>query len=82
VTDTEQRVEWAPAIPAAFATFLVGVFVWPAAVVLTLVAAGGLVVRARRRQWTALTFACVGVLAGAVLLTLFVLAERVLGGSA
>jgi len=81
VTEPEHRVEWAPAIPVAFATFLLAVFVWPLAVALTVAAVVALVLRARRGQWTALTFALSGVLCGAVLFALFILVENVLGGS-
>lgn len=76
----EQRVEWAPAIPVAFLTFLIGVFLWPVGAVLAIAALVALVVRARRHQWTALTFACVGVLAGAVLFTLFIALTNLTGG--
>jgi hypothetical protein len=76
----EQRVEWAPAIPVAFLTFLIGVFLWPVGAVLAVAALVGLVVRARRHQWTALTFSCVGVLAGAALFTLFITLTNVTGG--
>jgi len=69
----EQRVEWAPAIPVAFLTFLIGVFAWPVAAVLAIAAVVLLFVRARRGQWTALTFACLGTLAGGLLFSVFVL---------
>jgi hypothetical protein len=81
VDDAETKhVEWAPAIPVAFLTFLVGVFLWPVGAVLALAALVTLVVRARRRQWTALTYACLGVLVGAVLFTVFVVVTNVTGG--
>jgi hypothetical protein len=66
------RVEWAPAIPVAFLVFLIGVFVWPVGAVIAVVALATLVVRARRHQWTALTFACIGALVGAVIFSVFV----------
>lgn len=81
MTDIEQRVEWAPAIPVAFLTFLIAVFVWPVAAALTVAALVGLVVRGRRGRWTALTFACLGVLGGGVLFALFVLVQNLLGAS-
>ena len=81
VNDAEEsRVEWAAAIPVAFLTFLVGVFLWPVGAAVAAVALVTLVVRARRRQWTALTFACLGVLAGAVLFTLFITMTNITGG--
>ena len=67
----ERRVEWAPAIPLAFLTFLIGVFLWPVGAVLAVAALVTLVVRARRHAWTALTFGCLGVVLGAVLFTGF-----------
>jgi hypothetical protein len=76
----ESRAEWAPAIPVAFLTFLVGVFLWPVGLALALAALAALVVRARRQQWTALTFACVGVVVGAVLFALFILLTNITGG--
>lgn len=76
----EQRVEWAPAIPVAFLTFLIGVFLWPVGAALALAALVTLVVRARRGQWTALTFSCLGVLAGAVVFALFITLTNLTGG--
>jgi hypothetical protein len=80
VNDAEHRVEWAPAIPAAFATFLVGVFLWPVGAVLAVAALVGLVRRARAGAWTALTYAFLGALVGAVLFVLFILITNTTGG--
>jgi hypothetical protein len=80
VNDAEHRVEWAPAIPAAFATFLVGVFLWPVGAVLAVAALVGLVRRGRAGIWTALTYACLGAVVGAVLFVLFILVTNTTGG--
>jgi len=76
----ENRVEWAPAIPVAFLTFLIGVFLWPVGAVLAIAGLATLVVRARRGQWTALTFAALGTVAGALLFTLFIVLTNLTGG--
>lgn len=80
MNDAEHRVEWAPAIPVAFATFLVGVFLWPIGAVLAVAALVTLVRRARAGVWTALTYACLGAVAGAVLFVLFILITNTTGG--
>jgi hypothetical protein len=80
VSDAEHRVEWAPAIPVAFATFLLGVFLWPIGAVLAAAALVTLIRRARAGAWTALTYACLGALAGAVLFVIFILVTNTTGG--
>lgn len=81
MNDPEQhRVEWAPVIPIGFLTFLVGVFLWPVVAVAGVVALVALVVRARRREWTAATFAYLGVVVGGLLFALFIVVSDVTGG--
>lgn len=80
MNDAEHRVEWAPAIPAVFATFLVGVFLWPIGAVLAVAALVTLIRRARAGAWTALTYACLGAVVGAVLFVVFILITNTTGG--
>lgn len=76
----ENRVEWAPAIPLAFAAFLISVFFWPVGAVLAAAALVTIVVRARRREWTALTFGCLGVVLGTAVFALFITLTNLTGG--
>ena len=81
MTDPEQRrVEWAPVIPIGFLTFLVAVFLWPLAAVAAVASLVGLVVRARRHEWTAKTFAYLGVVVGSVLFAVFITLTNITGG--
>lgn len=77
----DSRAEWAPAIPLAFVTFLIGVFLWPVGAAFALAALITLVVRARRHAWTALTFGCLGVVVGAVLFAAFIALSSLSGGA-
>ncbi|WGL52662.1 hypothetical protein P5P86_02285 [Nocardioides sp. BP30] len=76
----QSHVEWAPAIPLAFVAFLVCVFVWPLGALLGVAALVTLVVRGRRREWTALTFGCFGAVLGAVVFVLFITLTNLTGG--
>jgi len=81
VNDPEVRhVEWAPVIPIGFLTFLIGVFLWPVVAVAGIAALVAVVVRARRHQWTAKTFAYLGVVAGGVLFAVFITLTNITGG--
>ncbi len=71
--DDERPVLWMPAIPAALVTFLVGSIVLSAGLVVVAVALVTLVVRGYRRQWTALTYACIGSVFGGVVFIVFAL---------
>lgn len=76
----ERRAEWAPVIPVGFVTFLIGVFVWPVVAVAWVVSLVALVVRARRGLWTARTFSYLGVVAGGLLLAVFLTLTDLTGG--
>ena len=63
--DSEREVVWMPAFASAVLTLVVTHVFLPLGSLLTLAAVVALAVRLPRRQWTVLTWVCLGVLIGA-----------------